>query len=49
MKYIVEVNIPKYIEIEANNEDDARERVKSYLDPKQREIAEIKVAKEVKL
>lgn len=31
MKYIVEVNIPKYIEIEANNEDEARERVKSSL------------------
>jgi hypothetical protein len=49
MKYIVEINVPKYIEVEANNEDDARERVKSSLDSKQREIAEIKVAKEVKL
>ena len=49
MKYIVEINIPKYIEIEANSEDEARERVKSSLDPKQREVAEIKVAKEVKL
>ena len=49
MKYIVEINIPKYIEVEANSEDEARERVKSSLDPKQREIAEIKVAKEVKL
>ena len=49
MKYIVEVNIPKYIEIEANSEDEARERVKSSLDPKQREVSEIKVAKEVKL
>ena len=49
MRYIVEINIPRYIEIEANNEDDARERVKSSLDPKQREIAEIKVAKEIKL
>ncbi len=49
MRYIVEINIPRYVEIEANNEDDARERVKSSLDPKQREIAEIKVAKEVKL
>lgn len=49
MKYIVEVNIPKYIEIEANSEEEARERVKFSLDPKQREIAEIKIAKEVKL
>ena len=49
MKYIVEINIPRYVEIEANNEDNARERVKSSLDPKQREIAEIKVAQEVKL
>lgn len=39
MKYIVEVNIPKYIEVEANSEDNARERIKSSLDPKQREIA----------
>ena len=49
MRYIVEINIPRYVEIEANNEEEARERVKSSLDPKQREIAEIKVAKEVKL
>lgn len=49
MRYIVEINIPRYVEIEANNEEDARERVKSSLDPKQREIAEIKVVKEVKL
>ena len=49
MKYIVEVNIPKYIEVEANSEEEARERVKSSLDPKHREIAEIKVAKEIKL
>ena len=49
MKYIVEVNIPKYIEVEANSEEEARERVKSSLDPKQREIAEITVAREVKL
>ena len=49
MKYIVEINIPKYIEIEANSEEEARERVKSSLDPKQREIAEIKVTKKVKL
>lgn len=49
MKYIVEINIPKYIEVEANSEEEARERVKSSLDPKQREVAEIKVTKEVKL
>ena len=49
MIYIVEVNIPKYIEVEANSEEEARERVKSSLDPKQREVAEVKVAKEVKL
>lgn len=49
MRYIVEINIPRYVEIEANNEEEARERIKSSLDPKQREIAEIKVAKEVKL
>ena len=49
MKYIVEINVQKYIEVEADSEDDARERVKSSLDPKQREIAEIKVAKEVRL
>ena len=49
MKYIIEVNIPKYIEVEANSEEEARERAKSSLDPKQREIAEIKVAKEVKV
>lgn len=49
MKYIVEVNIPKYIEIEANSEEEARERVKSSLDPKQRIVAEINVAKEIKL
>lgn len=49
MRYIVEISIPKYVEIEASGEGEARERVKSSLDPKQREIAEIKVAKEVKL
>ena len=49
MKYIVEINSPKYIEIEDNSEEEAREQVKSSLDPKQREIAEIKVAREVKL
>ena len=49
MKYIVEINIPKYIEVEASSEEEARERVKSSLDPKQREVAEIKVAMEVKL
>ena len=49
MIYIVEVNIPKYIEVEANSEEEARERVKFSLDPKQREVAEVKVAKEVKL
>lgn len=49
MKYVVEINIPKYIEVEANSEEEARGRVKSSLDPKQREVAEIKVAKEIKL
>lgn len=49
MRYIVEVNIPRYIEIEANNEDDARERVKNSIDIKQQQIAEIRVAKEIKI
>lgn len=49
MKYIVEINIPKYIEIEANSEEEAREKVKSSLDPKQRVVAEINVAKEIEL
>ena len=49
MRYIVEINIPRYIEIEANNEEEATEKARFSVDPKQREIVEIKVAKEVKL
>ena len=49
MKYIVEVNIPRYIEVEANGEEEATEKARFSVDLKQREIAEIKVAKEVKL
>ena len=49
MKYIVEVNVPKYIEVEANSEEEATEKARFSVDPKQREIVEIKVAKEVKL
>lgn len=49
MKYIVEVNIPKYIEVEANSEEEAEKDARFSVDYRQREIAEIKVAKEVKL
>lgn len=49
MKYVVEVNIPRYIEVEANSEEEAAEKARFSVDPKQREIVEIKVAKEVKL
>ena len=49
MKYIVEINIPRYIEVEANSEEEATEKARFSVDLKQREIAEIKVAKEVKL
>lgn len=49
MKYIVEINIPKYIEIEANSEEEAEKDARFSVDYRQREIAEIKVAKEVKL
>lgn len=49
MKYIVEVNIPKYIEIEANSEDETIRIVRQQLDNKQKYIADIRVAKEVKI
>lgn len=49
MKYIVEVNIPKYIEVEANSEEEAEKNARFSIDDKNRYIAEIKVAKEVKL
>ncbi len=49
MKYIVEINIPKYIEVEANNEEEAEKNARFSVDYKNRDIAEIKVAKEVKL
>ena len=48
MKYIVEVSIPQLIEVEAKNEEDAREQVRNSLDVKQQQIAEIRVAKEIK-
>ena len=48
MKYIVEVSIPQLIEVEAKNEEDAREQVKNSLDIKQQQRAEIRVAKEFK-
>ena len=49
MKYLVEVNTPKYIEIEANSEEEAEKNARFSVDYKNRDIAEIKVAKEVKL
>lgn len=49
MKYIVEVSIPQLIEVEAKNEEDAREQVRNSLDVKQQQIAEIRVAKEIKV
>lgn len=49
MKYIVEVSISQLIEVEAKNEEDAREQVKNSLDIKQQQIAEIRVAKEFKI
>lgn len=49
MKYIVEINIPKYVEVEASSEEEAEKDARFSVDYRQREIAEIKVAKEVKL
>lgn len=49
MKYIVEINVPKYIEVEADSEEEAEKKASFAVDYKNREIAEIKVAKEVKL
>lgn len=49
MKYIVEISIPKYIEVEANSEEEAKKDARFSVDYKNREVAEIKVAKEVKL
>lgn len=47
MKYIVEVNIPEYLEVEANSEEEAEKKASFAVDYKKREIAEIKVAKEI--
>ena len=49
MRYIVEINIPKYIEVEASSEEEAEKNARFSVDYKNREVAEIKVAKEVKL
>lgn len=49
MKYIVEINIPRYIEVEADSEEEAEKDARFSVDYKKREIAEIKVAKEIKL
>lgn len=49
MKYIVEINIPEYLEVEANSEEEAEKDARFSVDYKNREIAEIKVAKEIKL
>lgn len=49
MKYIVEINVPKYIEVEADSEEEAEKDARFSVDYKNREIAEIKVAKEIKL
>lgn len=49
MKYIVEINIPEYLEVEANSEEEAEKKASFAVDYEKREIAEIKVAKEIKL
>lgn len=49
MKYIVEINIPEYLEVEANSEEETEKKASFAVDYEKREIAEIKVAKEIKL
>ena len=49
MKYIVELSIPKLLEVEAKSEDEAIRIVRQQLDNKQKYIADIRVAKEVKI
>lgn len=50
MKYIVEVIVPEYIEVEANSEEQAIEIVKNGIqDPRIRDFAKLQVCKEVKL
>lgn len=49
MKYVVEITIPKYIEVEASSEEEAEKNARFSVDYKNREVAEIKVAREVKL
>lgn len=50
MKYIVEVTVPEYIEVEANSEEQAIEIVKNGIqDPRVRDFAKLQVCKEVKL
>lgn len=50
MKYIVEVIVPEYIEVEANSEEQAIEIVKNGIqDPRIRDFAKLQVCKEVKI
>lgn len=50
MKYIVEVIVPEYIEVEANSEEQAIEIVKNGIqDPRVRDFAKLQVCKEVKI
>ena len=50
MKYIVEVIVPEYIEIEANSEEQAIELVKNGIqDPRVRDFAKFQVCKEVNI
>lgn len=49
MKYIVEINIPEYIEVEADSEEEAEKKARFSVNYKKREVAETKVAKEIKL
>lgn len=49
MKYIVEINISEYLEVEADIEEEAEKKASFAVDYKKREITEIKVAKEIKL
>lgn len=50
MKYIVVVEAPEYIEVEANSEEQAIQIVKNSIqDPRVRDFVKIQVCKEVKL
>lgn len=50
MKYIVEVIVPEYIEVEANSEEQAIEIVKNGIqDPRIRDFAKLQVCKKVKI